>query len=715
MKRRIEFLRKMRPIAAVAIWMGAMWIAGGTASYAAGGQIEGKETSMTAETEPAIAGYQKVLYRDSGDEIAIIGEGIQSVKYSSTNRDVAVVSDFGVVSGVEEGKADIVAEVQYKEGEETKTKKLSYELKVIDNFTNYFDVLNGDVKGLTEKGKTLKEMYIPDYCNLIKVKSANWKKILCRNAVVEKVFLSDYMEYFLEDGIANGMDAPQKLREITLGKNLIVFGNINGASALEKFIVHPENKNFEEVDQVLFNQSTLVCYPMAKKDAAYTVPAHVEYIHKYAFSGTRNLAKISLPKGLDSIEQYAFINAGLTEIEIPAKASLSVDSFVDCPRLQKVLLPEVIHEWDVIFKNCPALKTVTVPNTAKYVFGRCFVNCPALTDFQVSPGASDYQVEDGVLLKKSTRELVAYPMGRKDAGYVMPKGIKKIGIGGFYGAANLKEVKLDDALTVIDYDAFANCSSLVKVRLPKRVKKIVYHSGWEESGMFWGCTSLKEIAVDSQNKYFSSAKGILYNKSGKTLYRYPQAKKGSKFTVPKKVTTIANSAISQTRYLKKVAMGNGVKTIEKRAFKDGKALKQVALSSKLTKLNAGSFKNCKKLAKVVLPNGIAAVNGELFAGCTSLKEVVLGKNIKNIKYQAFYDCKNLQKIVFKGKKWLGMTYNRKLSDNDFYCPFYLAGSKKYSRLTVQIPKCTKSQKKKCKKVLWGNGLHKNAKIKFANK
>ena len=93
----------------------------------------------------------------------------------------------------------------------------------------------------------------------------------------------------------------------------------------------------------------------------------------------------------------------------------------------------------------------------------------------------------------------------------------------------------------------------------------------------------------------------------------------------------------------------------------------------------------------------------------------LGKNIKNIKYQAFYDCKNLQKIVFKGKKWLGMTYNRKLSDNDFYCPFYLAGSKKYSRLTVQIPKCTKSQKKKCKKVLWGNGLHKNAKIKFANK
>lgn len=66
MKRRMEFLRKMRPIAAVAIWMGAMWIAGGTASYAAGGQIEGKETSMTAETEPAVAGYQKVLYRDSG-------------------------------------------------------------------------------------------------------------------------------------------------------------------------------------------------------------------------------------------------------------------------------------------------------------------------------------------------------------------------------------------------------------------------------------------------------------------------------------------------------------------------------------------------------------------------------------------------------------------------------------------------------------------------
>ena len=72
-------------------------------------------------------------------------------------------------------------------------------------------------------------------------------------------------------------------------------------------------------------------------------------------------------------------------------------------------------------------------------------------------------------------------------------------------------------------------------------------------------------------------------------------------------------------------------------------------------------------------------------------------------------------MVFKGKKWLGMSYLNKLSDVGSSCPFYLAGSKKYSRMTVQIPKCTKCQKKKCKKVLWGNGLHKKAKLKFAKR
>lgn len=479
--------------------------------------------------------------------------------------------------------------------------------------------------------------------------------------------------------------------------------------------MHPENRNFKVRDHVLFQENTLKCYPAAKKDAVYTVPAYVNDISEYAFSDTKNLAKISLPKGLGRIERNAFENTGLTEIDIPAKTTLSGDAFVGCARLQKVLLPDAIDMWDFVFRDCPALKTVTVPNTAKEVFGRCFVNCPSLTEFQVSPGASDYQAEEGVLLKRSTRELVAYPMGRKNTSYTMPKGMKAIGIGGFYGAANLKEIKLDDALTDIKHDAFANCTSLVKVRLPKRVKNITYHSSWDESGMFWGCTSLKEITVDSQNKYFSSSKGILYNKSGKTLYRYPQAKKGSKFTVPKKVTTILNSGISQTRYLQKVVMGNHVKVVEKRAFMGGKALKQVVFPSKLKKLNSGSFRNCKKLIKVALPDHIATVNGELFAGCTALKEVVLGKNVKNISYMAFYDCRDLRKIVFKGKKWLGMYYNHNVSDNDSESPFYLAGSKKYSRLTVEIPKCSKSQKKKCKKVLWGNGLHKKAKFKFAKR
>ncbi len=733
MKKSIDYLRKKGWIAAVAFSLGAFWIGSGTASMAEerpmtsrgtasviGGESGASDVRTAAEggiegTRPAIAGHQKVLYRDSGDKITVLGKGIQSVQYSSGNENVAVVSDAGVVSGVDEGATEIIAQIQYEEGGETKREQLSYKLKVIDDFTNYFDFYNGDVKNLTEKGKTLKEMYLPDYCNDIRVKSAQWEKILCRNGVVEKVFLSDYMELFFEDGISNGSVAPKNLRHISLGKDLRGFGALNGASSLESFAVHPENKSFTVSDQVLFREDALNCYPAAKKDAAYTVPSYVKEIYPYAFSGAKNLAKVSLPKGLEYIYQSAFEYAGLTEVAIPERTHLSENAFAGCGKLQKVLLPRTIYMCFPVFKDCPVLKTVIVPNKADDLNGRCFENCPSLIEFQVSPGASDYQVENGVLLRRSTRQLVAYPMGKKDASYTVPKGIKSIGTGGFYGAANLKKITLDDALLQIHADGFANCGALERIRIPRRVKHIDFPTFGNDIGVFWGCDSLREITVDSQNKYFSSSKGVMYDKPGKTLLVYPMAKRGKKFAVPKKVTTISNRSIAYTRFLQKVVMGNHVKSVGQRAFIGGRSLKAVALSAKLKKLDSRCFEGCKKLTKVVLPDRLVMVRRRLFAHCTGLREVVLGKNVKTIDSQAFYDCKNLRKVVFKGKKWLGMSYLNKLSDVGSSCPFYLAGSKKYSRLTVQIPKCTKSQKKKCKKVLWGNGLHKKAKLKFAKR
>ena len=732
MRFEIDKLRRKGFLAAMALSAGMLWV-GGTATAAgelgtlkvsatvAEGQEIVKEITSAAEgqglvksEERAIAGQQEVLYKDSGDAITVVGKEIRSAKYSSSNRDVAVVNEAGIVSGVDEGKTEITAEIKYEEEGELKTEKLSYQLEVIDNFTNYADVLNGEVRSLTEKGKALKEMHIPDYCNYIAVKSAKWDKILYKNPVVEKIFLSDHMEFFCERGISNAADAPQHLREVYLGRNVSVFGNLNGATAIERFAVHPDNQSFQVKEGVLYYEQTgLKCYPAAKKDASYTVPENVEYIDRYAFSGAKNLEKISLPKGLKYIHKKAFMNVGLTGIAIPANTELMEDAFVGCGKLQEVVIPNRVYGGDILFKDCPVLKTVIVPNTAKRISARCFSDCPSLAEFQMSPGASDFQVEDGVLLKRSTRELAAYPMGRKDTSYTVPKGIKCIGNGGFYGAENLKQIKLDDDLTDIDGDAFTNCSSLEKIRIPRRVKNIYYSDYGEGAGIFWGCTSLREISVASQNNYFSSSKGVLYNKSGNYLYRYPAAKRGSKFTVPKKVTMIMSCGMAQTRYLQKVVMKNSLKSIGSQVFLGGEKLRAVVLSPTLKTLSTGFFEDCRKLTKVTLPDKMVAVNTRLFAHCTGLREVILGKNVKKIKGQAFYDCANLRKITFKGKKWLTVPYNSYDSSRESANPFYKAGSKKYSRLTVYIPKCTKSQKKKTRKILLGNGLHKKAKIKFA--
>lgn len=684
-------------LAAAALAAGILWLGGGRASSAADAK------------EPFFAGQQEVLYRDSADEIVVAGGNIVSVTFSSSNQKVAVVDQVGLVSGVEEGKAEIRAKVQYELGGETKTKELSYELRVIDDFTNYFEFANGEVKNLKDKGRACKDMHIPDYCNQIKVARGDWEKILNRNSVVERIWVSDYMEGFCDIGFRNGEDAPRSLREIYLGKSVYSFGDLYGASALEKISTHPKNYRFWAEDGVLYDEEMLVCYPAAKKQAAFDVPADVMLIDAYAFAGAKNLAKITLPNKLQSIYWGAFLNSGLTEISIPAKASLSPEAFANCEKLQRVVLPNNVGADQAIFKNCPVLKTVIVPNTAKYISGKSFQNCPRLTEFQLSPGVSDFQVKAGVLLKKSTKELAAYPMAKRDAAYKVPKGIKKIGEGGFYGASYLKEIQLDDALTEIDQEAFVNCSSLKKLRIPKKVKTI---SVWGNLGVFWGCTSLEKITVDSRNHSFTASKGILYSKSKKVLYCYPPAKKGNKYTVPKKVTRIKIAAAANTRYLQKIVIGSRVKVIERRAFMNGKALKSVTLSSKLGGISSSTFRNCKKLTKMVLPDRLESVHGNLCQNCTSLREVVLGKNVEHVSRNAFSQCSNLRKITFKGKRWLKM-HTDSNPDNAPTNSFYLAGSKNYGRLTVHVPKCTKSQKKKCKKILWDSGLHKRAKIKFA--
>ena len=635
-------------LAAAGIW----WIGGG---------------KVQAAAEPEIAGQEAVIYMDGKDEISVLGENIRSVTYTSSAQDVAKVDSAGIVTPVKQGTAKIEAKVTYGESEDLQSKILSYDLRVMDASTNYFKYDGGRITGLTARGKALKDVYIPGYHNNIKI-TAVWSNVFEKNTVVERVFLSDHLEYLDyyagEESEYNYINFAgcRNLKELHIGKGLKHLGYMKEISSMEKITVHPENPYLQVKDNVLFAGNCLVYYPAGRSNSSYTVPESVTEIGGYAFSGAGRLTKVNFPAGLKSIEVCGFEKTGLEEIAFPSNIHLDICAFQECSRLQKVILPNKLDD-NHVFKNCGSLKTVILPNTAIRVYADSFYGCSSLQAFQIADGESDYFVKEGVLFKKhaSRNVLVAYPAGKKNTSYEIPSTINNTGVESiesqaFISAVYLKKIKLNSSLTLIGYGAFEDCRSLVSIRIPRKAVLI-----GNVTRCFWGCRSLKEITVDSKNEFYSSVKGVLFNKSKKKVYCYPQAKKAKSFTLPGSVTTIGSYSFTDSRYLQKLVMGNKVTQIGERSFLGAKALKRITLSSRLKKIGDAAFEGCR----------------------------------------------SLQKLTFRGKKWMnGFPYGS---------VFHKTGSKNYSKLTVHVPKMSKKQKAKCKKIFRKAGLHKKAKIKFAKK
>lgn len=687
---------------------GKAWRRGAFAAIlaAAGVFIIGGERANAAQ-EPEIIGQEAVIYLDGKDEISVRGDDIKSVAYSSSSSDVASVSEAGTVTPAKEGTAKIQAKVTYGGEGKLQTKELSYDLRVIDRSTNYFKYQSGRVTGLTAKGKLLKEVHIPGYYGNTKV-TAVQENVFDNNQVVEKVFLSDCLEYLDyydwgdEEYTSFVFDDCSNLRELHIGAGLKNLGYLKNVSSLEKITVHPENLTYQVKDQVLFSGDTLVCYPAGKADTSYAVPENVVKIEGYAFSGAWRLAKVKFTDQLKYIGTSAFQKTGLVEIKLPLEINLGTDVFRDCSKLDKAILPEILGSSGRVFMNCDALKTVIVPNTAKKIYGDNFYGCSNLQGFQITDGESDFVAKDDVLFKDKGATLAVYPMGKKDSSYTVPYETDSIQQGAFASAENLKKITLNKDLRRIGFRAFEDCKALTGIRIPRYA-----YLGSRPEQCFWGCRNLKEIGVNAENGFYSSVKGVLLNKAKKTLYCYPQAKNTKKYEMPKSISAIHEYAFADNRYLQKVTMGKKVERIEKMAFLRGKALRQIVLPSNLEKIESSAFLDCRKLQKIVIPGKVKKLSATVFSGCTALREVVVGKSVKYVQKGAFENCKSLRKLTFKGKKWMDWF------DHD---PVFIkTGSNNYGKLAVHIPKCTSKQRTKCRKVLKKAGLHAKAKIKFAKR
>lgn len=282
----------------------------------------------------------------------------------------------------------------------------------------------------------------------------------------------------------------------------------------------------------------------------------------------------------------------------------------------------------------------------------------------------------------------------------IPGTVKKIGnwwgnVNGqiFNGCSNLKEVILEEGIEEISGRAFDSCSKVKEWKLPKSLKRIgpcafgnisveefnIPENVESIAATFISSSNLSRINVDSNNKYFTSVDGILFDKDSTRLIKYPENRDGNSYEVPNTVKTIDANAFISCKNLQTIVIADSVEKIGDFAF-DGSKLKTINLGGGITNISNKPFYGAWNLTNINVitendkyesENGIlfnkgktilikyppAIINGEVYEipntvveiGPQSfyrsqIKNVIIPSSVKKIGSESFFQCYNLEEV-----------------------------------------------------------------------
>ena len=272
---------------------------------------------------------------------------------------------------------------------------------------------------------------------------------------------------------------------------------------------------------------------------------------------------------------------------------------------------------------------------------------------------------------------------------VIEQGVTNVGSYSFYACENLSDVSMAESVMEINWGAFYGCASLSMITIPSEVTDIGSYAFYKTSlnsiiipdkvttigGSAFGGSKvtsialpksvsylyyyafdgieLESITVDSENRYYCSVDGVLYDKDMTSIIKYPQAKSGTTFSTLESVEDINRQAFSDSQYLSEIIMREGLKTIEGAAFSNCKNLTQVTIPESVAAIESGAFAGCANLKSIIIPEGVSVIKPNTFSECGELEWIQIPVSIESIESSAFRECKNLSDVYYGGseKQW----------------------------------------------------------------
>ena len=260
------------------------------------------------------------------------------------------------------------------------------------------------------------------------------------------------------------------------------------------------------------------------------------------------------------------------------------------------------------------------------------------TGANVSPFFSYREEINRIVIEEGVTSVGAFSFSGCNSvtGISLPEGLEYIESGAF-GGTSAAGIVFPESLKEIHQFAFQGCLCLESVRIPSQVRYI-HHTAFSQ------CIAVTAYEVDENNLYFSDVDGVLFDKSGSRLLRFPGARGGT-YVIPDTVEALGYYAFEYAVNLEEVTIPDSVETMAPLAFAGCSSLASVSIPGSVSLIEYRDFYECTSLRSVTIGNGIAWIADDAFAGDRLLQYVELPLTVESIGGYAFARCENLKGIL----------------------------------------------------------------------